>query len=115
MAFGLVHPTDRFRAAHGAGLGLAKRPQERVGDVRLPGAVGSDDRRDTLRELNLGLVGKRFEARQLKSFKVQSWVRRPATGQDVEMVGYYGAGEGQLSNVIARARGHLNCRHSMIG
>ena len=40
----------------------AGRPQQRVGDVRLPGAVRPDDDRDTRLEPDLDRIGERLEA-----------------------------------------------------
>ncbi len=59
------------------GAKLARRkasrsPEQRVGDVRLPGAVRPDDDGDALLEANLDRVGKRLEAAQLDRSQVHA-------------------------------------------
>ena len=59
------------------GAKLARReasrgPEQRVGDVRLPGAVRPDDDGDALLEADLDRVGKRLEAAQLDRSQVHA-------------------------------------------
>jgi hypothetical protein len=49
-----------------------RRPEQGVGDVRLPGAVRSDDDGDSRLEPDLDLVRERFEAAQAKRAQVHS-------------------------------------------
>ena len=57
---------------------LAERPEHRVGDVGLAGAVRADDHRDALAELQPRAVGERLEALQGDRFQMhqclRSWV-----------------------------------------
>ncbi len=51
---------------------LAERPQHRVGDVGLAGAVGSDDHADAGAELEPGAVGERLEALERERFQIHA-------------------------------------------
>ena len=57
---------------------LAERPQHRVGDVGLAGAVGADDHADARSELEPGPVRERLEALDRHRLQVHAYLRLPA-------------------------------------
>jgi hypothetical protein len=60
----LKRTSSGFSARSSDGSQRARRPDDRVGDVRLAGAVRSDDHGDAGLELQLEGVRERFEAAQ---------------------------------------------------
>jgi hypothetical protein len=75
----LLHaaPADRGRAL------LAEHPAQGVGDVRLPAAVGPDDRGDPLVEVDAGAVGERLETVELEGADLHRGRPRRVTSRAV--------------------------------
>ena len=73
------HVGHRLRAQQAGGL-LAEHPGDRVGDVRLAGAVGADDGDDRARKGQLHPRGEGFEALKGKRGQAQNCHRRAADG-----------------------------------
>ena len=71
VAAGEDHVFGLAGAQRAAGV-LAQHPAQRVGDVRLAGAVRADDARHAGRELQLRLVGEALEALDVESLKIHS-------------------------------------------
>ena len=76
LAAGRDHVLHRG-AADRAGALLAERPEHRVGDVRLAGAVGADDHADARRELQLRPLGERLEPLHLDRSQIHALVLGP--------------------------------------
>ena len=55
-----------FAAAQQGGFLFAEDPAKGVENIRFPAAVGADDGRDTVREVDCSLIGKRLESEDLK-------------------------------------------------
>src|SRR6187549_1529508 len=69
LAAGRDHVLHRG-AADRAGALLAERPEHRVGDVALAGAVGADDDADARRELQARALGERLEPLHLDRLQI---------------------------------------------
>ena len=76
------------------------RPEDRVGDVRLPGAVRPDDDRDARLEAHLDRVHERLEPAELDRLQVHARRSLPSAADTAR---YSGAGSGSSPSSASRA------------
>ena len=96
-------------AADGQRRLLAERPQHRVGDVGLAGAVRADDHRHARRELQPGAVGERLEALEGERPQVhrQLVIASSAASAAACSASFFERPEPRADLLAAHHRGHL--------